>query len=60
MAKHMPEIQFNMESAKSLPEIQHEQEMGKYESETRKSKTEAVLQRQSMLKLGVICNFMKR
>jgi len=27
---------------------------------TRKSKTEAVLQRRSMLKLGVICNFMKR
>ena len=29
-------------------------------SRTRKSKTEAVLQRRSMLKLGVICNFMKR
>jgi len=28
--------------------------------ETRKSKTEAVLQRRSMLKLGVICKFMKR
>jgi len=27
---------------------------------TRKSKTEAVLQRRSMLKLGVICKFMKR
>ena len=27
---------------------------------TRKSKTEAVLQRRSMLKLGVICEFMKR
>ena len=26
---------------------------------TRKSKTEAVLQRRSMLKLGVICKFMK-
>jgi len=30
------------------------------EVETRKSKTEAVLQRRSMLKLGVICKFMKR
>ena len=29
-------------------------------SETRKSKTEAVLQRRSMLKLGVICKYMKR
>jgi len=28
--------------------------------ETRKSKTEAVLQRRSMLKLGVICKLMKR
>ena len=28
MAKHMPEIQFNMGSAKSLPEIQHEQRDG--------------------------------
>jgi len=28
--------------------------------ETRKSKTEAVLQRRSMLKLGVICKFIKR
>ena len=27
---------------------------------TRKSKTKAVLQRRSMLKLGVICNYMKR
>ena len=27
---------------------------------TRKGKTEAVLQRRSMLKLGVICKFMKR
>ena len=27
---------------------------------TRKSKTEAVLQRRSMLKLGVICKYMKR
>ena len=28
--------------------------------ETRNSKTEAVLQRRSMLKLGVICKFMNR
>ena len=34
----------------SIPEIDR----------TRKSKTEAVLQRRSMLKLGVICKFMKR
>jgi len=30
------------------------------ENRTRKSKTEAVLQRRSMLKLGVICKFIKR
>jgi len=29
-------------------------------NETRKGKTEAVLQRRSMLKLGVICKFMNR
>ena len=31
-----------------------------YSMITRKSKTEAVLQRRSMLKLGVICKYMKR
>jgi len=30
------------------------------QKETRKSKTEAVLQSRFMLKLGVICKFMKR
>jgi len=33
---------------------------GEKKERTRKSKTEAVLQRWSMLKLGVICKFMNR
>ena len=39
---------------------QQQQQQNKKLNITRKSKTEAVLQRRSMFKLGVICKFMKR
>ena len=52
---HIPTRQIN--SRADLPRVTHE--IVKL-IRTRKSKTEAVLQRRSMLKLGVICKFMNR
>jgi len=53
-----------MEKLQEIDELQLEPTIVAIEHQleviTRKRKTEAVLQRRSMLKLGVICKFMKR